>query len=160
MKKLKFAAGFTLIEMLLYMGLSAIFLVSITQIFVLIAGIRLDSESTSGVQMDGQYLLSRVAYDVSRSGSITAPLAGQSGTTLTTNLFTYTYDLSSGNLQITEAGNTDNLNSTNSKVSNLTFTHLDPAPKDTVQVKFTLTSVGTSQKGPETRTFQTTVGLK
>lgn len=160
MKKIKIPnAGFTLVEMLMYMGLSAIFLVSLSQIFVLIANIRLESEATSAVQQDGQYLLSRFEYDLGRSTSITLPPLGQNGNTLQTNVFTLALD-GSGNLQLTEGALIDNLNSSNSKLSNLSFLHLGTTPKDTVQVSFALTSNGRSQAGPETRQFQTTLGLR
>ncbi len=82
-------AGFSVVEMLIYMGVSAIFLVTLTNLFVLIANLRLESEATSAVEQDGQYLLGRIAYDVARSHSIISPALGSQGNTLQTDLFTY-----------------------------------------------------------------------
>ena len=116
-------AGFSVVEMLIYMGVSAIFLVTMTSLFVIIANLRLESESTSAVEQDGQYLLSRIAYDVARSNSITTPAVGVQGNKLITNLFTYS--LSADNkLQITDSTGIEPLSAADTTISNLNFHHL------------------------------------
>lgn len=151
-------SGFTLLEMLIYMGLSAIFLVSLSQVFVMIANVRLGAQALSMVQQDGQYLLSRLNYDISNSQTISTPAIGQTSNTLVTNSFTYS--LNNGDLEITDSSGTEALNSSESKISNLQFLHLGTPPKDTIQVSFTLTSVAKSLSGEEVKNFKTTLGIK
>ena len=50
MKKQK---GFSLVELLLYMGLFSILLASLMQLFGAIIAVRLESEATSAVLQDG-----------------------------------------------------------------------------------------------------------
>jgi prepilin-type N-terminal cleavage/methylation domain-containing protein len=65
--------GFTLVEMLIYMGLLTIFLAVIGNIFFSIIDLQLESQATSSVSESGRYLLSRISYDVRRAQSITTP---------------------------------------------------------------------------------------
>src|SRR3989344_9090196 len=65
--------GVTLIELLLYMGLLALFLLVLTDIFVAITSVRTETETTSAVEQDGRFIISRLAYDVSRADSISIP---------------------------------------------------------------------------------------
>lgn len=153
-------AGFSVVEMLIYMGVSAIFLVTLTNLFVIIANLRLESESTSAVEQDGQYLLSRIAYDVARSHSITSPALGSQGNTLQTDLFTYSLS-PDGKLQVTDSVGTDTLSGTGVTISALNaFQHLKSGSADNVKVSFTITSSVVRQSGPEVRQFQTTVGTR
>jgi len=156
----KFKRGFTMIEMLIYMGLLSMFLVVLSGMFVSILQVQLDSETTAGLQQDGQYFLSRLAYDLERpSNTVTTPAAaGQNSPSLVSNLFTYGQNGS--NFQITDSVGTDNLNSNETQVSNLKFLRLGNGAKDTIQVSFTLKSVAKRQSGQESRNFITTVGLR
>lgn len=151
--------GFSVVEMLIYMGVSAIFLVTLTNLFVIIANLRLESEATSAVEQDGQYLLSRIAYDVARAHSITSPALGLQGNMLQTDLFTYS--LSPDNkLQTKDSVGTDTLSSTGVTITALNFQHLKSGSADNVKVSFTITSNVVRQSGPEVRQFQTTVGTR
>lgn len=164
----KIARGFTLIEMLLYMALMSIFLIVLTDILVSIIGAKVSSQTFTSVEQDGRYILARLNYDISRANSITTP--GAIGTS-TNNLIliigpdTYTYSLAGENLQLqVNATPADNLNGSNSTLSAPIFKKLANSAiagtKETVQVQFVLTSKATTASGPETKTYQTTVGRR
>ena len=120
MKKL---AGFTLTELLLYMGLTVIFLGVLTDIFVTTLDVKKESEATSAVEIDGRFILSRLMYDVNNADAITVPASlGESSTTLTLELdgVIDTFTFAGDNLTL----NGDKLNSSESKISAGTFQKL------------------------------------
>lgn len=158
--------GFTLIEFLLYIGLLSIFLVVSLQLFSSIFEIQLESEATSSVDTDGKYIIQRITHDINRASSISVPATlGSSETSLTivVNGENLIYDLSGGDLILENqtAGTQDQLNSSESTVTDLTFLRLDGGAKDTIQMTFTLTSIVVrSGVGNEVRVYQTSAGLR
>ena len=160
--------GFTLIEIIIYMALLSIFLLTLTDIFVSILDVQLESDATSAVEQDGRFLLSRLAYDINRASAITTPGAiGSSSNTLvmTIGTDTYTYLLSGNNFQLrVNAGTPDNLNSSESAISSPTFQKIANSAvggtKETIRINFTVSSVTQRTQGPEVRNFQTTVGRR
>src|SRR5476651_71820 len=96
--------GFTLIELVLYIGILTILLTLMSSIFTSILDVQLESTATSSVNQDGRYLLSKLLYDVKSSSAIVVPSnpGTVSGTMqLTINSINYTYSASSsGNLQV------------------------------------------------------------
>jgi type II secretory pathway component PulJ len=159
-------AGFTLVEMLLYMGLFSILLVITLQMFSSIFDVQLESEATSSVDVDAKYVMQRLSYDMNRASSITAPLsAGTSSATLTLviNNQNVTYSLSGTNLILTNSntGTVDQLNSSDSTISNLSFVRLNgDNGKDTVNASFKMTSVAIRRGGKEVRNYTTSAGLR
>ncbi len=157
--------GFTLIELLLTMGLMSILLLVLSQVFISILDLRLESEATDVVAQDGRYILSRLTYDLNRASAITIP-ATQGGTgsqlQITISGVAHTYDVSGGNLTITTGGNSDSLDGYGTTVSNVSFTRLGNVNgKNTAQISFRLTStIDTAGTGTNTRDFQTTVGIR
>ena len=162
--KLKISNGFTLVELLIYMALLSIFLITLSGIFVNIMEVQLESDATSAVEQDGRFILSRLAYDINSAQVVTTP-AGL-GTTASNLDFTvpgisYSYSLNANNLQLSENGQPSNLNSSETQVSNLTFQRIgNPLGKHTFKIQFTITSKTQRPSGPETKTFTTTIGLR
>ncbi len=158
--------AYTLVELLVFMGIFSVFLVVLTNILTSVLDVRQESESTSSVQQDGNFLLNRFSYDISRANAIITPSAIGSTTqslNITVNGQSYVYALNSNNLQLTANGVSDNLNSVSTSISNLSFTRIGNSPgdnKDTIQVAFTVTSNIKKTSGLETKSFQTTVGLR
>jgi len=167
-KKQKFQKGFTLIELVIYIGILSILLAAMTTLFSSIVDVQLDSTSTSSVNQDGRYLLSKLLYDVKSSSAIVTPATPGTPTStmqITINSINYTYSVNSNNnLQVVNAstGNTDVLNSYDTSVSGLTFTRIGTGgSSDTVRVSYTLTSRNTERNNvKETKTFQTTLGMQ
>ncbi len=167
MKFFKNKKGFTLVELLLYMGIFSILLTVTLQMFGSVFEFQLESEANSSVDVDGKFIINRFSYDVSRASSITLPIAlGASGSALTivVDNQNLTYSLSDGviNLNNASTGTTDQLNSSETTATNLSFTKLEGVTggKDLIQMSFTLTSEVTKRKGKEVREFQTTGGLR
>lgn len=157
--------GFTLVEMLIYMGLLSIFLVTLTDIFVSVLDIKAESEATSSVEQDGRFIIERLSYDVSRASSVTQPASiGASGNTLSLVIggVTYSYSISSNNLQLTNDLGINNLNSSESQIPSVTFQRIgNSGGKDTIKVTFVVNSVTQRRgAGAETRTFQVAVGRR
>ena len=156
--------GYTLIELLIFMAMFSVLLLVFTQIFSLIVDVRLESESTSSVAQDSNYLLNRFKYDISRANSINLPNSvGATDTSLNIVIdgVDHVYALNGGNLLLTVNGTPYQLNSSGTTVSNLTFKRIgNDDGKDTVQLGYTVTSVIQEASGSETKSYQTTVGLR
>src|SRR3989344_141942 len=154
--------GFSIVELLLYMGIFTILLTVILQMFGSIFDIQLESQATSSVASDGRYILSRFSYDLSRAQSISFPASpGDLGTQLSIviNGQTFIYSSGSGNLvlQNQSMDTSDQLNSTETSISELSFLRLEGSDgKDAVQVSFTLVSEATQRSGKKIVNFQTT----
>lgn len=155
--------GFSIVEMMLYMGLMAILLSFLTQTFLSVLNLQSETQSRSSVEADGRYLLTRLSYDIHRGSAIVSPALGQSASTaiLTIDDANYTYSPDSGNLILTTGGSTHQLNSYATKISNLSFTRLgNPGGNNTLQIKFTLTGVVNWESGPRIQNFETTIGQR
>lgn len=160
--------GFTLVELLLYMGIFSILLVALFQLFTSIIDTQIQSQSSSSVFLDGQYILNRFRYDMQRTKNIIIPSSQGAQATaakLSINNDTYTYSLADGNLSLTNdtASTTGQLNSADTTVSNLNFTRLsDTQGKniDTLTISFKLTSNIIKRGGPKAENFKTTVGIR
>jgi len=160
--------GFTLIEIIIYMALLSIFLLTLTDIFVSILDVQLESDATSAVEQDGRFILARMSYDIPRASDINIPpQIGQTRSNLIMTIAgvtTYEYKENGGNLQLINDFGTNNLNSSESTISNLSFQRIAnsavPGTKDTIKIQFTITSKTVRTSGPETRIFQTTVGRR
>jgi len=158
--------GFTLIELVIYMGILTILLSVLCSIFTSILDVQLQPTSTSSVNQDGRYLLSKLLYDVKSSSEILVPAnPGTVSSTMqvTINSINYTYSLNGGNLQIVNnnTNDTDVLNSYDTSISGLSFTRVgNGGSSDTVRVSYTVSSRATSRSGVETKSFTTTLGTQ
>jgi type II secretory pathway pseudopilin PulG len=164
--------GFTLIELVIYMGMFSILIGVMSSLFGSIVEVQLESTSTSSVNQDGRYLLSKLLYDVksvsaNASGSAILVPANPGNTTntlqITLNSINYTYSLNAnGNLQVVNGSThaTDVLNSYDTSISGLTFTRVgNGGSNDTVNVAYTITSRTKESSGQQdTESFQTTLG--
>lgn len=159
--------GSTLIELLLYMMIFSILTVALFQLFVMIIETQLESQSTSSVLVDGQYVLNRFNYDIKRAKNIISPMTGGQSSTLELSIdtTTYIYTLTNGNITIASSGaqTSDQLNSTNTNVSDLSFTHLGDTQgnnTDTITISFNINSNVSRQGGPQSENFKTTFGIR
>ena len=147
-------SGFTLTELLVYMGIFSIILVIITQMFVSILQAKLDTQSTGSVEQDSRFLVQRFIYDLQRATAITSPASGQSNSlTLTINGQPYTYQLTGTNLLV---NSTVRLNSHDTGIQNLVFSRAGNA----VSIGGTVFSQIIKSSGLEVRNIITTVNLR
>lgn len=164
--------GFTLIELILYMGIFSTLLMVLVQLFGSIVNVNLESQANAAVSQDGRYILNEMTYTVRQAASFTTP-SGYGIANATTQLqftttggTTYTYALSTDpvgqkKLLISDGVSTEQVNSYGTTVSNLSFTRLKTtgtSGKSTISVTFTLTSTTQETKGSQQETFMTTIG--
>lgn len=163
-RKAKFKIGFTIVELLIFFGLTSIFLTVLTDLFVAIFDVKRESEATSAVEQDGRFILERLIYDISRASAINAPASlGASADSLSMTIggVSYTYDVTGGVLNLTNDTGVNRVNSSQTTISNLTFQRIgDEISNETVRVEFSVNSVVLRNLGSEVREFQTTVGRR
>lgn len=156
--------GVTIVEMLVYIGLLAIILVILTDMFVGIVSMKLDLDALSYNEQDGRFIQARIQQDINNSQTITTPA---SNGTITSTLVivksgvTYTYFLDGDYLKLTNNNGTFKLNSSETKIENLSFKRLGGGRNDTLQIKYKVTSK-TIRSGLRTQSinFQSTVGIR
>lgn len=145
--------GFTLVELLIYIGLLAILMAILTRLFTGITDVQLTSEATGAVEEDSRYIYSRLAYDIPRATNI---VGTGSSLILLINGVANTYSISGNNLVLANDAGVNQLNSIGSGVTNLSFTQVG----NSVQIAFTITSTIESSGGPDTRNIETTIALR
>lgn len=153
--------GYTLVELLLYMGLLAILLLVLLQIFTELINVQLDSQDTSVVEQDSKVILLRLLYDINRADSITTP--GSLGMTsdtlqLTIGSIQYVYQLQNGGIYLV-ATNSSQLNGIDTVITNLSFTRIgNDIGKHQIKTSYTVTSK--QSKKTDTKVVNTTIGLR
>ncbi len=158
--------GFTLIELILYMGMFSVILLVLSALFTAIIDTQLDVEATSAVEADSKFVASRLMYDIQRAESITTPasLGGQgSSLTLVVDGTVFVYSLQNQNLLLTVGSDSQQLNGEGSSVTDLTFTRLGNAgsgAKPAVRTQITFESTVAQPQDPETKTVDITIGLR
>lgn len=163
-KKFKINRGFTLVEILLYMALLSIFLITLVDVLVSVLDVQLESQATSAVDIDSRFISSRLNYDILRASAITTPssLGGVSNNlVMTVGGTQYNYSLSGGNLVLNDGSGSYNLNSSQSKLVSISFQKLgNTGGKETINVVYTLESETTRASGKESRTIDTVFGRR
>lgn len=154
--------GFTLIELMLYMGLLGIFLFVMTDLFVSTLDVRSESTSYYVVTSDAEYLQKKLSYEVRRSDAITAPTVATSSATLNLSIggVATTYSLSNGNLMLTQSGQSHQLNSNGTSITNFSVLRIGSgSATDTLQISYTLASRTLLRGTPaESKSVRFTVG--
>ena len=133
--------GTTIVELIIYMLFLSVFFIILTNIFVTSLETRLEAETTSAVSIDGRFILTRLMYDIERSEAIISPALGSSDSTMAIVLsgVDNTYQLQGGNLVIINNNGTNQLNSVNTRLTNLTFKRIgNSGGKNTIRVNFTI----------------------
>ncbi len=156
--------GFSIIELLLYTAILSSFLLMLTNVFVTMLEVQLESQASSVVVSDSRYLFARMAYDLGRASAIVEPVAigAQSQSLIiTVGGQTYTYAVVGDDLILTTASASGALNSFQSNVSNVSFRRYgNMNGKNSVRVFVRLTSRTLRQGEPEVRDFDTILGTR
>ncbi len=156
--------GFSLVEMLIYLGLVTIFMVVVTNTFVTILEVQSESLGRSAVVENGQFVVARLGYDIARATNVTTPAApGDQATTLViiTPSATVSYTLDGGVLRWSDGSQTLDLHGPELSVDAFEVTRLgEIGGTPTLRVVVTLTTLDTSASGNRTETFTTTFGLR
>jgi type II secretory pathway pseudopilin PulG len=159
-KNSNFEKGFTLVELIIYMGLLSGFLLILTSLFTAILDTRISTQAVSSVEQDGRFILSRLAFDINRASSILVPNA--QSLVLTINGQSYTYSVNSSKLQLASPAGTDLLDGSGTTINNLNIQRVANLGgwEETFRIQFNLSSVAQRQAGSEVRDFQTAIGRR
>ncbi|MBI4080641.1 MAG: prepilin-type N-terminal cleavage/methylation domain-containing protein [Candidatus Levybacteria bacterium] len=156
--------GFTLVEMIISMGLLLILLLVFAQILSSLLDVQIESESTSYLQQDNRFIVLRLTRDIHEVSTIIIPgSVGEQSNTLQIQVdgIDYTYTVQNNNLILTDNSGSYALNSHDTTVSNLSFHRLGKINgKNSIRVQLRLTSKAQQAKGPDIRDIQTTIGLR
>ncbi len=146
--KLQADKGFTLVELLLYVGTASILLLATSLFFFVLLQSRVKNQTIAEVEQQGLQVMQSITQTVRNAEAITVPSAGISTSSLTLDVVAAASDPtvlheSSGVIRITE-GIGSPVALTNSRVtaSGLAFQNLSHAgTPGTVRIQFTLTQV-------------------
>ena len=145
--------GFTLIEVLLYVAMLAVFVVVISTFWQGLLDVTEKGKAMNTVNTEGQFIMTKILQRIRESNSITSPLPGNSSPTINlvysnVNLNPTIFDLSSGNLRVSEGPSTfANLNSPDVIISDVVFSNSSgPDSLGSIRVEFEV-----SYKNPDGR---------
>lgn len=156
--------GFTIVELLVYMGLFSIMIGLLLQIFLTTLESQRESNANSEADENGRFILSRFIYDISRATSVASPSAGTTGSVLVLNIGdnnTYRLD-TNNNLQLVNTNGTDVLNGYDTSISNLSFQYIGTSTTSgTIKLTYTVNSkTKRAGIGTDSKIFTTSVGLR
>ncbi len=158
-------SGFTLVELMIYMGLLSVFMVVMTDLLSQILDVRTQSTALSFVNTDGNYIRDRLAYDIRRSTSITTPaVPGATSNQLVLMIggATYSYAVGSTALTLTTGGVSQTLTTSDVSIASFSATRVgNGTGKDTVRLEYTLQSKRTAHNLPvEQKSYELTIGAR
>jgi len=168
-QKRQTAGGYTLIELLLYVGLVGILLSAATAFFGIATEARIKNQTISEVNEQGAFVMDYLTRSVRAATSISSPSVGGTGTQLTlvvpaANLSPTVFSVSGGVLQVKE-GTAAAVALTNSKVrvSSFTVTNLTRSGTSAlVRVSITIDRINNAGRNEYdySETFTTSVGIR
>jgi len=156
-------SGSTLIELLVYMGLLGIFLVTITKVFTGILGARLEVSAYGSVANDSRYVTRRLGYDIQRASNIIQPISYGVGSSLfvvTTPEGQITYSQIGSNLILGRAGNTYRLNTDGVEVRSFVVTKTRKGTHDALNIQLVLDSTTQTDSQLKTRSLDLVYAIR
>lgn len=161
--------GYTLMELLLYVVISASLLTGVSVFFGIAADARIKNQSISEVEQQGQAAITYMAQTIRNATSITAPTIGSSAGTLTLvvptgSLSPTVFSVASNVLQVQEgSGAVVALTNSKVQVTSLTFTNVSRSSTvESIRISMTIKRVNSSGRNEYdyTETFNTTAALR
>lgn len=143
--------GFSLIEVLLYLSLAGVLVLVSSFYFFQIMESRIRNQVISEVDWQGAQIMQTISQILRNANSIISPPAGGNSTNLSldvTGANPTIFDVSSGNLRISEAGQpAQNLNSSNIKISNVVFYNFSRTNTDgIITIRYTVSYMTTTSR--------------
>lgn len=144
MKLRKLQKGFTILEMLLYVSICSVLLLSLSLFITYLYGSRIKNQSIADVNQQGTQVMQLITETIRNAKSVDTPGIGATSQTLSLTvldplLSPTVFNIGSGTLQITEgSGPTVLLTNSHVTVSSLGFQNISSASSSdrTVQVNF------------------------
>ncbi|MFH1253110.1 MAG: prepilin-type N-terminal cleavage/methylation domain-containing protein [Candidatus Uhrbacteria bacterium] len=160
--------GFTLVELILYIGLSAVILSSLGTMINISYQVRARQQVTAEVEQQGTVVTQIVSQIIRNASSITSPVAGASATSAVMAVSDVsktptTFSLSGTAFQLTENATVTALTNDQVQVSALSFKNLSAATTPgTVKFQFTLnyTNPGGTPRFTYSKTFYGSASLR
>jgi hypothetical protein len=156
--------GVTLVELLIYLGLSSMMLVILGELFVSILNESMETQNYSAVQTDGRYVTARLRYVVNNADSIATPAnLGDISNELVAiyGANQYHYYINGDKLYLNDGSGDYLVSNLDSKITDLVFSRQGNAGgKPVILVSFKASSgiEGTAQQ--ESQTFVGAGGLR
>ena len=156
--------GYTLVELLVFLAISAVALVAFIGILVVVVRIQVQQSSSGSVQQESAALLQQLQYYVQNSSLVNIPIDTPTST-LSLRMSSSTLDPTTitvngnGTVFLQEGSATSTpLTSSRVVVSNLSFVrHVNLSSKDTVSISFTMAFNTQNIQQIFSRSFQTAV---
>lgn len=146
--QLKATKGFTLIEILLYISISAVILLSISVFFSMLLQSRIKNQTIAEVEQQGLAVMQLITQTARNAEAITLPTQGASASSLTLDVVEVAndpiiFDIASGVIRITEgAGSALPLTNFRVTASTLTFQNLSrTGTPGAIRIQFILTHI-------------------
>lgn len=156
--------GFTLVELAIYMGISMVILLTLTELLAAIINTKLTTQATTGIGQDGRYIYTRFIYDINRADSVSVPaILGDTSSSLVfiVNGTEYSYGIQNGNLVLSDPQDPERLNGVDTQISNLAFKRIGNINgKHTFRISYVITSKVVDKGAAKAESFQTTAGLR
>jgi type II secretory pathway pseudopilin PulG len=161
--------GFTLLEILLYIGIVAILLLALSAFLRVVLEARIKNQAIAEVEGQGTAVMQIITQTLRNATALNSPTVGTSAVNLSVNtpiigLNPTVFDLSGGVLRVTEGANPIvNITSSQVLVTNLLFSNLSAAStKGIMQVRFDISnnSSSTNFEYKFTKTFIGSASLK
>ncbi|MBI2613772.1 MAG: hypothetical protein HYW62_03290 [Candidatus Levybacteria bacterium] len=148
------------------MSILSVLLTILTSVFVSALDVQSESNATSSVEQDGNYILARLAYDIHRAQSINIPVSNgdtNDNFQIVIDGINYAYSIdANNNLILVNNFGTNNLNNYGTSISAFSVQRLGNAGgiENTLRINFTVTSKTERISGREVRNFQTNISLR
>lgn len=143
LKRFKSGAGFTFIELILYISILTIILSALVPFAWNTIETGVKSAVQQEVNANARYISERIKYEIRNAKDITAVTPNSISLSNFSPDTTTVIGLSSGNVQINKNGTGPvNLNSVNTVIDSLTFTNYTSSDKKTKNIQFVMTIAG------------------
>ena len=143
--------GFTLVEILLYLGLMTIVISAASVVLTILIQGRLRSQSITEVEQQGTIIIQIITQSIRNADAVNSPTIGMNAASTSLDVYDAgndptVFDLASGIIQITEGtGSAVPLNAPNVVVSNLSFENVSRAgTPGTIRIQFDMNYNNTS----------------
>jgi hypothetical protein len=161
-RKLSNEQGYTLVEIILYSGILALFLLLTVQIFISVKLSSAHSDVFVSLSKNFRQTVSDLTPTIKGAETVTSPLPGETVSVLSLNDGLILYQLGDGVFRKTENGQTWDLTTEEVTVSNLSFQNLAEVDQAaSIKIKMTLESNHLLEGGRRLSDYiETTVNLR
>lgn len=156
--------GVTIVELLIYLGLSTVMLVILSQLFVSILDESVKTQNYSAVQTDGRYILGRLKTQLNNADAVTIPAdLGETSDSLVLAVsgVAHTYYIANNKLYLSDGTGDYLVSHVDTNITDIAFTRTGNAVgKPVILIEFTSSTGSIGTIGYESQTFKSAGGLR